>query len=164
MPRSGFSSRGATDGLRRLVTVHRDYLADRYRRPQPRNALAAAVRDFASAAMDVSDGLAGDLTKMLGLASLSARIDVTKVPLSRAALDAVRLAPELRETILSGGDDYEILRAVPPSSEAAFRDAAAGSGVPVARIGVARGGGAGRIFTNEDGRAITLGRLSYSHR
>ena len=65
----------------------REMLISRYRVPQPRNALAQAVRDHATAAMDVSDGLAGDLTKLCAASGVSATIDVASVPLSYGLLD-----------------------------------------------------------------------------
>src|SRR6266478_7072479 len=65
----------------------RELLIGRYRVPQPRSALAAIVRDHASAAMDVSDGLAGDLTKLCGVSGVSAVIDLESIPLSNPARD-----------------------------------------------------------------------------
>ena len=63
----------------------RDLLVGRYRVPQPRNALAQAVRDHASASMDVSDGLAGDLAKLCAASGVSAVIDAPSIPLSAPA-------------------------------------------------------------------------------
>jgi len=71
------------------------YLTDRYLLPQPRNALAEAVRHHASAAMDVSDGLAGDLAKLCRASGLAAEIDVARVPLSDAARAALTADPAL---------------------------------------------------------------------
>ncbi len=66
------------------------HLKHRYLLPQPRNALAEAVLQHASAAMDVSDGLAGDLAKLCRASGVAAEIDVARVPLSDAARAAVR--------------------------------------------------------------------------
>lgn len=150
-----------------LPSDQRAFLAGRYRRPQPRGALAPALRDHASAGMDVSDGLAGDLTKMLALAGLSADIRARDIPLSAAAASAVARNAALRETVLTGGDDYEILCAVPAQEAGAFEKAAEGAGVAVRWIGTAQrleGADGPVAFSDESGRAIPLGRLSYSHR
>src|SRR5690242_19306428 len=86
-----------------LTAAQRDHLLSRYLLPQPRNALADAVRAYASAAMDVSDGLAGDLIKLCRVSGVAARIDVGSVPLSDAARAAVAADPAMRETALTGG-------------------------------------------------------------
>ena len=82
--------------------------------PQPRNALAEAVLQHAAAAMDVSDGLVGDLAKLCRASAVAAEIDVARVPLSDAAQAAVAAEPALLETALTGGDDYEIVLTLPP--------------------------------------------------
>ena len=97
-----------------------DHLVSRYRLPQPRNALAEAVRTHASAAMDVSDGLAGDLAKLCRASDVSADIEVARVPLSDAAARALAGDCNLIEPILTGGEDYEILCAVAAGRVAAF--------------------------------------------
>jgi thiamine-monophosphate kinase len=74
--------KGKSDGL---DPPARDFLIQRYRVPQPRNALAIAIRDHASAAMDVSDGLAGDLTKLCAASGVSAAVSLADVPLSAAS-------------------------------------------------------------------------------
>ena len=92
------------------------------------------ARRHASAAMDVSDGLAGDLAKMLG-AGRSARIAVGSVPLSEAAARACTADPGLIDPVLTGGDDYEILCTAAPEKLDALRAEAAEAGVPLTAIG-----------------------------
>src|SRR5258708_6422174 len=98
----------------------RAMLIGRYRVPQPRNALAKAVRDHAHAAMDVSDGLAGDLAKLCAASGVSAVIDIKSVPLSLAAAALLARGTIGVEAMVSGGDDYEILCAIPENRFDAF--------------------------------------------
>jgi thiamine-monophosphate kinase len=141
----------------------RDMLISRYRVPQPRNALAAAVREFATASMDVSDGLAGDLTKLCAASNISADIRLSMVPTSSAAATLLaRGVADLAEMI-SGGDDYEILCTVPHNRCAAFAAEARRAGVAVAEIGVVTAAAERPRFLDGRGRAVALGRLSFSH-
>lgn len=136
-------------------------LKDRYLLPQPRTALAGAVLHDAAAAMDVSDGLAGDLAKLCRTSGVAAEVDITRVPLSEAAQAAVAAQPDLLETVLTGGDDYEILLTLSPDKLAAFRDAAAATGIAATEIGrIAKGQGARFL---RDGKALSFARPSYSH-
>jgi thiamine-monophosphate kinase len=145
-----------------LSEEQREHLLSRYLLPRPRNALAEAVRTHASASMDVSDGLAGDLTKLCRVSQVAATIDVARIPFSDAARAAIGADPMLRETALTGGDDYEILCTVPPTKVESFRAAAASVGVDVTDIGeVAQGKGA--RFVDASGQALTFKRASYSH-
>lgn len=138
-------------------------LAGRYRVPLPRNALAQAVRDHASAAMDVSDGLAGDLAKLCAASGVSAVIDLGSVPLSAAAATLLAHGTVGIEAMVSGGDDYEILCAVPEAGIAAFAQAAGLAGVAVTSIGTVIAGTSAPRFLDAQGRQIALKRLSYSH-
>jgi thiamine-monophosphate kinase len=141
----------------------KDMLVGRYRLPQPRNALAQAVRDHASAAMDVSDGLAGDLAKLCAASGVSAVIDAPDIPLSAAAAALLGSGSVGIETIVSGGDDYEILCAVPENRFAAFAQAADVAGVAAISIGAVVAGATGPKFLDARGSEIALRRLSYSH-
>jgi thiamine-monophosphate kinase len=137
-------------------------LIARYRIPQPRNALTKAVRDHARAAMDVSDGLAGDLTKLLAASGVAASVSTAAIPLSTPAKLLLERGTVELETLLSGGDDYEILCTIPPSRLSAFTDEAQRAGVPVSAIGTVSAG-AGPRFVDAQGRELVLSRLSYSH-
>jgi thiamine-monophosphate kinase len=139
-----------------------DALVSRYRVPQPRSALAAAVRDHASASMDVSDGLAGDLTKLLATSGVAATIDASAIPLSPPAAQLHRQGIVALEALVSGGDDYEILCTIAPDRRASFEQAAQRAGVAATTIGSVSAG-AGARFVDAQGRELILSRLSYSH-
>ncbi len=144
-------------------TAARAILVGRYRVPQPRMALAEIVRAHASAAMDVSDGLAGDLTKLCGVSDVSASIDLPSIPLSDVAKDLVSRGIVGPETLIAGGDDYEILCTVAEDRVEAFAQAAKRAGVPVSSIGTVVAGSKAPKFIDGKGREIALERLSYSH-
>jgi thiamine-monophosphate kinase len=141
----------------------REILVGRYRVPQPRNALARGVRDHASAAMDVSDGLAGDLAKLCAASGVSAVIEVPRVPTSAVAAALLARGATGIEALVSGGDDYELLCTVADAHCERIADAARGAGVALTAIGrIVAEPGAPR-FLDAQGRVIALARLSYSH-
>jgi thiamine-monophosphate kinase len=144
-----------------LTDEQGDYLKLRYLLPEPRTALADAVLHHTSAAMDVSDGLVGDLAKMCRASSVAAEIDVARVPLSEAAQAALAADPTLIETILTGGDDYEILLTLAPEKLSAFYQSADEAGVPVTEIGRVTAG-EGACFVH-DGKVLTFAKPAYSH-
>jgi thiamine-monophosphate kinase len=137
------------------------HLAQRYLLPLPRTVLAESVLQHAAAAMDISDGLAGDLDKLCRTSAVAAEIDVAQVPLSAAARQAVAAEPMLIETALTGGDDYEIMLTLAPEKLPAFRAAAEAAGVPVTEIGGVLAGEGARFM--HDGKALRFARPSYSH-
>jgi thiamine-monophosphate kinase len=103
-----------------LSRASQDFLLDRYLHPQPRNDLAPLLQEYATAAMDISDGFYGDTKKLLTLSGVSAEIQVADIPLSAAAQEAVALDAKLWELILTGGDDYEVLFTVRPQDQKIF--------------------------------------------
>jgi thiamine-monophosphate kinase len=146
-----------------LTQDHLAFLDQRYLLPRPRNAIAAALRRHAHAAMDISDGFVGDLTKMIHLAGLGADIQLDEVPQSVAARSAIRRDPALLETALTGGDDYEVLAAVPADSAKAFAEECLAVGVQVTEVGVV-GHKVHRVrFFNRHGQEKTFTNASYVH-
>lgn len=145
----------------RLKPKMTSHLLRRYALPQPRNALARAVLQHASAAMDVSDGLVGDLDKLCRASAVGATVDVMRVPLSDAARAAIAAARDLWQTVLTGGDDYEIILTLPPHRLPAFRSAAARAGVAVTEIGRIEKSEGARFECH--GKPLTYKRASYSH-
>ncbi|KFG68196.1 thiamine-phosphate kinase [Microvirga sp. BSC39] len=131
----GLKLRSAPSWSDGLSPDEKAHLAGRYLHPQPRHRLAAALRDHASAAMDVSDGLAGDLAKMMKASGVSALIEADQVPLSAGVAKAIQASPELLDLALTGGDDYEILCTVPEKALDRFRQEADSIGIPLSVIG-----------------------------
>ena len=144
-----------------LAPEHRAHLADRYLHPQPRMALAPALLAHASAAMDISDGLVGDADKLAS--RLGRRIEIASVPLSPAGYAAVGLDPALLDSALTGGDDYEILAAVPPEKAMAFENEALRSGIPVAKIGTLLTTESGTSWLLPSGSPKAFQSRSYKH-
>jgi thiamine-monophosphate kinase len=145
-----------------VEAADRDYLLDRYLLPQPRSILAPLVQAHAHAGMDVSDGFAGDLSKMLRVSGVSTVVDVDRVPFSAAAQRLVTRHPSLLATILAGGDDYELLLAVPPDQAAALCDGAATMSVALTFIGEAIAGKAPARFRSK-GEDMAFESPSFSH-
>jgi thiamine-monophosphate kinase len=111
----------------------------------------------------VSDGLAGDLAKLCAASGVSAVIDAPSVPLSAGAAALHARGVVGIEAIVSGGDDYEILCAIPENRLDAFAQAADIAGVAVTSIGTVIAGSPVPRFLDSAGRDIALPRLSYSH-
>lgn len=134
------------------------HLLDRYRLPRPR--LALGIAGIASAAMDVSDGLVQDLGHLCRAGGLTAEIEAARVPLSGPARQAgLGYLP----TCLTGGDDYELLMAVPAAHDATLAAAAASAGMAVTRIGHFRAGRSEVIVRGTDGVPLGLGAGGWSH-
>lgn len=141
----------------------RDTLVSRYRVPQPRNALASAIREYAHAAMDVSDGLAGDLAKLCAVSGVSAVIDLKSIPLSKGVTKALAAGATSIGDIVSGGDDYEILCTVGGGASDEFIRAAQAAGVVVSPIGTVIAGESTPKWLDAEGKELPLTRTSYSH-
>jgi thiamine-monophosphate kinase len=146
----------------RLPDDQQQHLRQRYLLPEPRTAMADVVRAHASGAMDVSDGLAGDLAKLCRASAMSATIDAARVPMSQAARTALAVEPALMQTILTGGDDYEILATVPAAKLDAMRSAAAATGVALTEIGTIVEGKAAPEFLLH-GQPLKFAQRSFSH-
>ena len=101
--------------------------------PQPRVALGLALRGVATSAIDISDGLLGDIGHLLRRSNAGALLDVDALP--RSAVLATQTRALQRECLLAGGDDYELLFTAPPGRAAAVHAASAQGKIAVTRIG-----------------------------
>ncbi len=115
--------------------------------PQPRVALGQELRGVASSAIDVSDGLLGDLAHILRRSGVGATVDVDAVPRSAVLR---RQPPALQRTCtLAGGDDYELVFTATPRDADAVQAAARRAGVPVTRFGAIEAGAGLRLVDRE---------------
>jgi thiamine-monophosphate kinase len=113
-------------------------LVARYLRPRPRLDCADILRHSATAAMDLSDGLAKDLGRLAKAACAGAIIDSTRLPLSAALGRLAASGADVLEHVLAGGDDYEVLFTAPVKAEAEIAAMASAAGIIVTRIGTMR--------------------------
>ncbi|RMX04955.1 thiamine-phosphate kinase [Corticibacter populi] len=143
----------------------RQHLCQRLEAPTPRLALGQRLRGIASAAMDLSDGLRGDLGHILKASGVGAHIDgVAVLATSPALWQALAAWPAQRQIAfaLAGGDDYELLFTAAPAERAAIAAIGAALAVPVQRIGriVA---GHGITVVDGDGQPVPLDLPSFDH-
>jgi thiamine-monophosphate kinase len=150
-----------------LDPADRSFLLARLRRPCPRTAFAPALRTLATAALDISDGLAADLGHMARASGVDLHVRAAAVPLSATARKSVACQPELLPLLLTGGDDYEVAFTAPPSRALAIDEAASAIGLPVACIGEVRACPPQRsgqvIFCDEEGQRLVFARSGYQH-
>jgi len=148
-------------------TAPQRWLEKRYLLPQPRVEAIPLVERYASAAMDISDGFVGDLEKLCKASGVSVEFPAADVPLSRQAkgLLSAKWRGISLEGLLTGGDDYELLIAVPQGSAASFERDASNLSVAVTRLGTfeaSKGANAVRLL-DENGKAMKFKRGSYRH-
>jgi thiamine-monophosphate kinase len=135
----------------------------RFVRPQPRLTIGPLLLAHASAAMDLSDGLMKDCGRMCAASGVAARLDAAFLPLSPAMQALVAQDERWLATAAAGGDDYEILMAIPVVNVAAFTKAAAALDFSVTRIGEVTGSGHGAQLVRTDGSEVVLDRTGWEH-
>ena len=140
---------------------YRSYVQRRLERPEPRLAEGVALLGIASAAIDVSDGLAQDLGHILERSGIGARLEVDRLPLSPALVASLDLDAAI-VTALAGGDDYELCFTAPPERTSQLEAVAAGWDCRCTRIGVITAE-PGLQLVHADGSAFHLDRSGYDH-
>jgi len=148
----------------RLLAKHeKTYLRERYLLPQPTALLTSIIGEFASASMDISDGLVGDLQKLCSASGVGAKIIVKDVPLSAPVQKIIQVLPQHLETALTGGDDYELLFSVSPRKMDDFFNATQLLPITISRIGVVEDMQKGVCVVDETGNPLIFKSTSYRH-
>ena len=138
-------------------------LIERYQRPEPRCRLAPLLRRYAHAAIDVSDGLVGDIEKLCTASKVAAVIQADRVPHAAAVDKALAREPHLLQELITAGDDYEIVAAVPEARATAFEAAALEQEVRVTAIGKIVVGNPEVAVLDGEGRPLKLPHKGYAH-
>ncbi|MGZ5922428.1 MAG: thiamine-phosphate kinase [Rhizomicrobium sp.] len=145
-----------------LTEAQRDYLVARYRVPEPPVDFGVRfLRDFATASIDISDGLMADVGHVSAASHVKIEIEAKAIPRSDALRAFWGDAPEAIVRAATAGDDYQIAFTADPAREAEIHAAAAKSHISVTRIGrVLAGAGTGLLH---DGRALSVPQSGYRH-
>ena len=146
-----------------IAKHHRQALVERYHLPRPRIELGLRLGGLARAATDVSDGLVADLAHICAASGTAAEVRAAEIPLSAAVAAA---GAEWISTVLTGGDDYELLFTAPPASGEAVARLARQLKLPLTAIGRLREGGKGKKnvrVVDEKGAEIAVLAGGYRH-
>lgn len=146
-----------------LSEDHRRFLSERYLLPLPRLELAPLVRAHANAAMDISDGLLGDLAKLCRASGLGGIVNVEDVPHSDPVRAMIGHGAEFRSIALNGGDDYEILCSVPRDRTNRFEADARSVGIAVTQIGELTKFASGVSVIDHGGQTLPVPGSSFEH-
>jgi thiamine-monophosphate kinase len=153
-----------TGGLADMDREHLDFLADRYRLPQPRLGIARPLRDHARAGVDVSDGLVADVGHIIEASGQGVRIDLERLPLSPAAqewVDRQLGRDDALAALATGGDDYEIAIAAPPRAVEELSAAAERAGIRLTDIGEFTAGPG--VLVASHGAPVEVARAGWKH-
>ncbi len=151
------------DPRRRAATA--PLLIEAHLRPEPRVSIGAALLEHdATAAMDLSDGLLGDLPKILKASRVSARLDVASIPVAAAV--RAHFPDRWRDLAMRGGEDYELLFTAPPEVWEALESAVQATGGTISKIGeVTPSGEYGSVIelVDEDGNSAVVTPGAFDH-
>lgn len=146
-----------------LDAAHKADLVGRYLRPQPRFELVPVLRTYATAALDISDGLVKDLKRLAAGAGSAIDVRFSALPLSAALQSALAASADtVRTAVLSGGDDYEVLFAVTEGDIPALKRAAREAGVVITEVGRLVAGNGVRVL-DDIGLEIAISSSGFDH-
>jgi thiamine-monophosphate kinase len=145
-----------------VAPSEREFLVDRFRLPRPRLNLGARLVGLASAMMDISDGLVADLGHLSKVSGVAAIVEAALLPLSVAAQSALAHDPARLQTMLGGGDDYELLFTAAADADVRLRALSRELGLAITGIGHIEAGQGVRVL-DAAGSEIAVAVGGYEH-
>jgi len=156
----GAAALAAIQNTHTFTDEHSDYLLQRFYRPTPRLIESALIREFASSALDISDGLVADLQHICDASDLGAVIDVENLPLS-PAVKSISNDSQAYQWALSGGDDYELCFTVVPEKMADIAMLIAQGKLQATVVGEMIAGS--KVICEYEGEPFELAKTGYQH-
>lgn len=156
----GAAALAAIQNTHTFADEHAEYLKQRFYRPTPRLSESALIREIASSALDISDGLVADLQHICDASDLGAVIDVENLPLS-PALKSLNNDVQSYQWALSGGDDYELCFTAPPEKMADIAMLIAQGKLQATVIGEMIAGS--KVICEYEGEPFELTKTGYQH-
>ncbi len=141
--------------------VAANYLYERFYSPTPRIAVGSLLAGIATAAIDVSDGLAADVNHIAEKSAVGITLEIDKLPYS-PAMKALFSAEQCRNFAVAGGDDYELCFTLPTNCLYLIEKIQQQTGVPITKIGTVTAG-SGLTCVDQHGSVIELQSLGYQH-
>jgi thiamine-monophosphate kinase len=149
--------------LLELTAQETNHLIDAYLLPQPTLPMADIIGTYASASMDISDGLLGDLEKLCTASGVGAEVKREDIPFSQPVKTLIQANPDCLETALTGGDDYQLLFTIPTDKLDAFHQAIQALPTKVSKIGVVNDAANGVRLLDNMGERLSFDTTSYKH-
>ena len=140
------------------------HFEEAYYRPEPRLLFRKALRQYASACADISDGLVADAGHVAKASGVGFHIDADKIPLSSAAgawLLKQKDQDRAFKTLITAGDDYELVFTAPQDSAAQTRQTAKAIGLRISRVGTAVIGDDVSVYS--DGKTMSFDKTGHTH-
>ncbi|KJV68833.1 thiamine-phosphate kinase [Candidatus Neoehrlichia procyonis] len=143
---------------------HCSYFKNKFDLPNPRINLGLLINDYniASSCIDISDGLIQDIEHICQSSYVEANIYIDKIPLSKEAKIILNNNPQLLETILTGGDDYELVFTSHPKNHIKIKDLSSKIGVKVTQVGYLSIGNNVNIY-NHNNQKILFTKKGFQH-
>ena len=142
----------------------KDYFVKNYFHPNLNLELAKRLFKFANTSIDVSDGLIADLEKLINRQNLSYIIYLNKIPISKRLKKLIKIKNFKKETIISQGDDYQILFTASKSKSRIIDKTAKVMGIKISKIGEIRPNNKKSVIINKKGEKIEVKHKGYYHK